>query len=885
MLKSRGCLCAATLPDKDFALKACDLMKKIKHLFENKKLRQTSRKVMLLAVLMLISVSILCACSAEPNDGTTPSAGEETYTIHLITNAGQALPNVDVFIYADATLNDLVAVAKTDKTGSATFTARFAEGYAAVLKGVPAGYPVEKSYPLTGKTTELVLTAQLIADANLNQDKFGVNSVMFDFTITDTENNQYTLSELLKQKKAVVLNFWFSTCGPCKIEFPFMQEAWQQYSDDIALLALNPVDDEATVKQYRAEQGLSIPMAKVDASWANAFNMIYFPTTMVIDRFGNINMIHIGSIDNAETFENLFAYFADQEYSQQSDLTIEDFAVASEQGTAENPLEFGGITEFDVTVEPGQSVYCHVYKVSGMVLRIQDASVSVQYEDNTYLPENGVVSLLVESEDTYTPVKLVLTNTGNEKKTYHATLTFPAGTMGNPFELQVGSFTADVPEGSDQGVYYTYIAEETGELTIKCVGATDGVAYAFTLYNLNTYVYKALDTDGENDTLTIAVNKGDEVQFTAGSLPDDENQYPAVKLDFVASFEKKEQTTQDPTESTNPAPTDPKPTDPAPTTPQPTEPKPTQPKPTEPKPTQPKPTEPQPTQPQPTEPTPTEPEESDDWDAPHTELYVGKAYHITVGTNSTLFKSGKITYFLFTPSTDGQYRFSCSSGTLAFYGNNLSFIIDQTATLDDRTTTSFTVNIKESNLGSSYLISVTAPAGVTAGTVTVTRTGDAVLSWDDLPYTPYSGTYTPKPFTFSGGTLKYIKITGKPADFVPVLGSDGYYHLNSADGPLLYLNLTNGEYSECALNGMLHSNRPVIQGTVKDENGKNISKEQYNDLVQKYVDCSDGGLYPLTADLIRILKTQNDNWYLYLASQYSKINKDLAWMCNICYVP
>jgi len=55
--------------------------------------------------------------------------------------------------------------------------------------------------------------------------------------------------------------------------------------------------------------------------------------------------------------------------------------------------------------------------------------------------------------------------------------------------------------------------------------------------------------------------------------------------------------------------------------------------------------------------------------------------------------------------------------------------------------------------------------------------------------------------------------------------------------------------------------------------------------VQKYIDCSDDGLYPMTADLMRILKTQNDNWYLYLASENADVEKEMAWMCNVCYVP
>ena len=118
-----------------------------------------------------------------------------------------------------------------------------------------------------------------------------------------------------------------------------------------------------------------------------------------------------------------------------------------------------------------------------------------------------------------------------------------------------------------------------------------------------------------------------------------------------------------------------------------------------------------------------------------------------------------------------------------------------------------------------------------------------------------------------------------------VLGADGYYHLGDANGPVLYLNLKGGALADCALNTMLNSNRPVVQGYVKDKNGNVLSKENYNELVQKYVDCSSNGLYRLTEDLVRILKTQNDGWYGYWQSQMDNINQEIVWMCNICYIP
>ncbi len=280
-----------------------------------------SYRALLLAVMLALVISLFGACS-EASTPTEP-AGEETYTIILKSTSDQPFAKTDVFVYTDTTLTDLVAVVKTDEKGVAVFTAPTGT-YAAVLKSVPAGYPVEASYTVTDQTTEIILEAKLIENPNLNQDKFRLHNVMFDFVVTDTENNQYRLSELLQQKKAVVLNFWFAQCGPCREEFPFLEEAFYKYSDDIALLALNPIDDAATVAQYRAAQGLTIPMASVDSEWMKALDMMYFPTTMIIDRYGNINMMYVGAVPNTELFENMFAYYTAEDYVQKIGLNADE---------------------------------------------------------------------------------------------------------------------------------------------------------------------------------------------------------------------------------------------------------------------------------------------------------------------------------------------------------------------------------------------------------------------------------------------------------------------------------------------------------------------------------------------------------------------------------
>ena len=69
-----------------------------------------------------------------------------------------------------------------------------------------------------------------------------------DFTATDSEGNTFTLSEALKDHEAVLINFWATWCGPCRNEFPYLNEAYGKYRDRVAFIALS-TDPNDTIEK------------------------------------------------------------------------------------------------------------------------------------------------------------------------------------------------------------------------------------------------------------------------------------------------------------------------------------------------------------------------------------------------------------------------------------------------------------------------------------------------------------------------------------------------------------------------------------------------------------------------------------------------------------
>lgn len=251
---------------------------------------------------------------SQPNNGTTAN-----YTVTITTVGGMPMKDVDVYVYADNTLADLVQAGKTDKDGKATLTMNLSEKYAIVLSGVPAGYATKEYYTFSGSSALIVLESSLISGEDVNGHNFKLGDVMYDFEVTTPEGETIKLSEVLAEKKAVMLNFWYSTCSWCVTEFPVLNECYQNYSDKLEIIALNPypTDTNSHVTDMKESMGLSFPMAKCGNNFNPAnFGGNGYPVSVFIDRYGVICLIEVGAVTDETLLDRVFAHFTADAYEQ-----------------------------------------------------------------------------------------------------------------------------------------------------------------------------------------------------------------------------------------------------------------------------------------------------------------------------------------------------------------------------------------------------------------------------------------------------------------------------------------------------------------------------------------------------------------------------------------
>ena len=247
--------------------------------------------------------------------------GEENtnidYSVVVSTEGGMPLADIRVDVYKDSKMDKLVWAGETDEDGKISFTALSSDKYVATLKNVSDGYDVSESYQLKSADNTISLKTHLTENVDLNNASYELGSIVSNFKVVTTDGKEYSISELLEKNKAVVLNFWYLNCGPCKMEFPYLQNAYEEFSDEIEVLALNPVDGtNEKINDFANQLELTFPMAVADIAWEKCMKLSAYPTTVVIDRYGMISMIHKGCITEEGVFEKIFEYYASDDYKQ-----------------------------------------------------------------------------------------------------------------------------------------------------------------------------------------------------------------------------------------------------------------------------------------------------------------------------------------------------------------------------------------------------------------------------------------------------------------------------------------------------------------------------------------------------------------------------------------
>ena len=113
-----------------------------------------------------------------------------------------------------------------------------------------------------------------------------------DFTLKSRGGENVRLSELRGQ--VVMINFWASWCGPCRQEMPHLEAIHNEYVDyGFTLLGINVDEKQELAEKLLAQIPVSFPILfDPSSSVSKQYNVDAMPTTILIDRDGNLRHLH-----------------------------------------------------------------------------------------------------------------------------------------------------------------------------------------------------------------------------------------------------------------------------------------------------------------------------------------------------------------------------------------------------------------------------------------------------------------------------------------------------------------------------------------------------------------------------------------------------------------
>ncbi|HWB02661.1 MAG TPA: redoxin domain-containing protein [Verrucomicrobiales bacterium] len=115
-----------------------------------------------------------------------------------------------------------------------------------------------------------------------------------DFTVTAVDGRVISLKEALAGKKALLVNFWFLGCGPCRLEMPHLDALYAKHRDTLGVIGINFGDKSMDIHRYTKDKnfGLTFALGKDDTGRAapvfSAYHVSSYPTNFVIGADGKI---------------------------------------------------------------------------------------------------------------------------------------------------------------------------------------------------------------------------------------------------------------------------------------------------------------------------------------------------------------------------------------------------------------------------------------------------------------------------------------------------------------------------------------------------------------------------------------------------------------------
>jgi len=131
-----------------------------------------------------------------------------------------------------------------------------------------------------------------------------------EFQLNTLNGQSVSLSDL--KGRPVLINFWATWCGPCRMEMPFLQQIYDEWQGKgLVLLAINIGESPSQIAEFMQSQWLSLPvLLDGEGNIAVMYNVRAIPITFFIDRDGIIQDVKVGAFQSKAEIESSLSRLA-----------------------------------------------------------------------------------------------------------------------------------------------------------------------------------------------------------------------------------------------------------------------------------------------------------------------------------------------------------------------------------------------------------------------------------------------------------------------------------------------------------------------------------------------------------------------------------------------
>ena len=174
-------------------------------------------------------------------------------------------------------------------------TARFLVPFLVLLVSVVGGWALSR--PTNNVDVNLnqpitTLPSTIGTNANNTRKKFSFVELV--------DNATGEKGTITPAGKPMVVNFWFSTCEPCKREMPALSASSAKFAASVDFIGINPNDSREVATAFLKKYNITYPSFIDDGTQLAKAGVVTLPATFFLDKTGTIVARRAGEITSAD---------------------------------------------------------------------------------------------------------------------------------------------------------------------------------------------------------------------------------------------------------------------------------------------------------------------------------------------------------------------------------------------------------------------------------------------------------------------------------------------------------------------------------------------------------------------------------------------------------